>query len=228
MRVDRPVFRELITTLETIHGRKRPRTIDPFEMVLRENVAYLVDDDRREEAFRRLREEVGLTPEAILKAPKAALYGVTKLGGMHPEQRVDRLRDIARIAVAEFPDGVKSALDLPPAQAKKLFRKFPSFGDPGAEKILLFNGRLAVLALDSNGLRVLLRLGFGEESRNYSTSYRSAQKAVREEVPDADRALFTRAHLLLRAHGKETCKTSSPRCEICPLSKGCRHFADHR
>ena len=34
-------------------------------------------------------------------------------------------------------------------------------GEPGAEKVLLFSGSAPVLALDSNALRVLLRLGFG-------------------------------------------------------------------
>lgn len=222
-------FREIVRTLQRMYGRpKPPKPTDPFEMVLWENVAYLVDDARRGTAFDRLRAEVGTEPSEILKASKAALYEVTKLGGMHPEQRVDRLRDIARIAMADFGGDVGAALDLPAAKAKRLLRNFPSIGEPAAEKILLFNGRLAVLALESNGLRVLLRLGYGEESRNYGASYRSAQKAAQEEAPDADCAFLTRAHQVLRAHGKETCKTASPHCEVCPLAKVCRYYGGLR
>jgi len=227
--MSRARFRAVIAALEKMYGRPAsPAVTDPFEMIVRENVAYLVTDERRETAFSLLREKVGTTPGEILKAPKATLHEITRLGGMHPEQRVDRLRDIARLAVSDFGGDLVPALGEPPAKAKRLLRKFPGIGDPGAEKILLFNRRLAILALDSNGQRVLLRLGFGEESKNYGASYRSAQVAVREEEPGAGFDLLTRAHLLLRAHGKETCKAASPRCEVCPLAKGCAYYADHR
>ena len=38
---------------------------DGWEIVLAENVAYLVDDDRRREAFERLRRSIGLDPVSI-------------------------------------------------------------------------------------------------------------------------------------------------------------------
>ena len=50
--------------------------------------------------------------------------------------------------------------------------QFPMIGEPGAEKILLFSGVLAVLALDSNGVRVLVRLGVGEERKSYAATYK--------------------------------------------------------
>ena len=53
----------------------------------------------------------------------------------------------------------------------------PCSGDPGAEKILLFSRTHSILALDSNGLRVLRRLGYGEERKSYASTYRSAQEA---------------------------------------------------
>ena len=40
-------------------------------------------------------------------------------------------------------------LKLPPQKAKKLLMRFPMIGEPGAGKILLFSGVLAVLALES-------------------------------------------------------------------------------
>jgi endonuclease-3 len=55
-------------------------------------------------------------------------------------------------------------MELPP-KAKKLLMRFPMIGEPGAEKILLFCGALAVLALESNGLRVLVRVGVAEERK---------------------------------------------------------------
>ncbi|MGH7339445.1 MAG: hypothetical protein ACREKH_03055, partial [Candidatus Rokuibacteriota bacterium] len=46
-----------------------PGLEDPFDLILWEQVAYLVDDGRRREAFDLLARRVGLSPQAILAAP---------------------------------------------------------------------------------------------------------------------------------------------------------------
>src|SRR5690349_2586872 len=106
--------------LEKLYGRPRkpvPRT--PLEWVLWENVAYLVDDERRELAFRALGKNVGWTADRIAKAPRSALLAATKLGGMHPEQRVERLKDVAELALAEGSADLSHLRRLAPAQARK-------------------------------------------------------------------------------------------------------------
>ncbi len=71
---------------------------------------------------------------------------------------------------------------MPARQAKKSLKRFPGVGEPGAEKILLFAGALPVLALESNGLRTLIRLGYGVEQRNYAATYRSVLEAVKDQI----------------------------------------------
>ena len=104
--------------------------------------------------------------------------------------------------------------------------KFPGIGEPGAEKILLFCGAAPVLALDSNGVRVLLRLGFGERKKSYAATYREAQAAA-SGVLKKDGRWLARAHLLLKRHGRTMCKTSEPLWGACPLSRGCRYHEEH-
>ncbi|MGH7452586.1 MAG: hypothetical protein ACRENG_14660, partial [bacterium] len=132
-----------------------------------ENVVYLADDERREQAFRLLKQRVGTKPQQILAAPDELLFEIASLGIL-PEQRVEKLRKIAKIALEEFQGDLRAILKKPLREAKKSLQKFPSIGEPSAEKILLFSRSYPMLALDSNGLRVLLRLGFGEEKKNYS------------------------------------------------------------
>ncbi len=212
-----------IDALEKKYGRPTPpRTRDPFELVLWENVAYLADDDRRARAFAQLKKTVGLRPENVLAAREDALFAVAS-HGIKPELRVGTLRTCAEIAVREFGADVRAALALPPKDAMRKLRKFPSIGEPGAEKILLFTRTHPVFALESNGLRALLRLGYGKESKSYAASYRSVREAVSKEiVSDCD--WLIRAHLLLRRHGQETCRRSAPACEICPVQEGCAFF----
>src|SRR3989440_1245303 len=216
---------KLIARLAHSYGKpKAPLTTDPFELILLENVAYLVSDERRAEAFALLRETVGTTPTQILSAANNALLKVTALGGMQPEKRAARLREIVLIAMNEFGGDLSEALQQPLPKAKKALQKFPSIGEPSAEKILLFTRAYPVLGLDSNGLRVLLRLGFGEEKKNYTASYRSVQEAIKDELTD-DYDWLISAHLLLRQHGKELCKTNRPLCEECPVKKSCAYYA---
>src|SRR6185436_5549192 len=102
-------------------------------------------------------------------------------------------------------------------------KKFPGIGDPGADRLLLAGGSARTLAAESNGLRVLLRLGFGDESADYARSYRSVSKAVTGELPD-DREWLLQAHQLLRRHGQATCRRTTPRCEECPLTGQCAFY----
>ena len=201
----------IVTALEKVYGRPVLRITDPFEMIVLENAAYLVDDARRYETFERLRAAIGVTPEAIAKRSREEIAEAIAGGGMLPEHRAEKVLECARLAVKV---GV----------TEKTLRKFPSIGEPYADRILLFNGKKLTLAPDSNALRVLLRLGYGEESKNYAKTYRSAVAATAGELRDANFA--QRAHVLLRRHGQELCKRSAPRCELCPLRNECAWYRD--
>ena len=137
-------FEKIIKKLTVHYGvPASPKTNDPFEMILWENVAYLVDDATREKSFEELRSRVGLKPIDIFKAPISELDRVTGL-----EQRSARLKEAALIALNEFGGDLNASLTLPTAKAIRALKQFPGIGEPGAEKILLFTKTLPVLALD--------------------------------------------------------------------------------
>ena len=223
----RPVI-ELPTAIELLektYGKQDPPKLDgPLEMLLWENVVYLAEDKKRKAAFDALRDEVGLTSKEILAISPNALLVITRLAGILPENQVEKLRNIAQLVEDEFGGDLKQVLKQPLPQAKRSLKKFPGMGEPGAEKILLFCRAYPLFALESNGLRALLRLGFGTEQNSYNASYRSVQEAVKPQLK-MDCSWLIRAHLLLRHHGQELCKRSRPMCEACPLTKGCRHYA---
>jgi len=219
------LFHAIIGKLEKFYGRpKPPKITDPLEIILFENVAYLVDDEKRAAAFAALKKKIGTRPEQILKASQKQLEEITRMGGMVPELRAQRLRQIAELAHFIFHDDLDAELKKPLPQAKKSLKRFPSVGDPGAEKILMLTRSYQVLALESNGLRVLTRLGFAEERKSYSATYRGVQQALAEQLPAGYDALIA-AHQLLRQHGQELCKRARPLCEAgCPLTAECRYF----
>ena len=92
----------LLDRLEEAGGPPGPvPSADGWELVLAENVAYLVDDQRRWQALADLRRVTGLEPEQILAAPEAVLREVVAAG--RPAERVERLRRCAELAIAGAP-----------------------------------------------------------------------------------------------------------------------------
>lgn len=214
---------EAVQRLRKLYGRPaKPATSDPFELVLWENVAYLAPPARRRDAFDQLRRTVGTRPERILAAPQASLDRIASHGVLKDTFGA-RLRECARIAVERFGSDLDAAADLPLPAAKRALRAFPGIGEPGAEKILLFSGRHALLAPESNGLRVLARLGLVREEKSYARMYAASRTAAADLAPKA--GVLLEAHLLLQHHGQTLCKRTAPLCPACPLEDRCAHAA---
>ena len=215
-------FSKVVDKLQQHYGPPAPLpSNDPLELIIWENIAYLASDKRRAEAFATLKRSIGTRPEQILAAKHSALAAIGK-AGILPDVSAEKLLAIAKIAYEEFNSDLRSVLKKPLLQAKKALKRFSSIGDPGAEKILLLTRSYPVMALDSNGLRVLCRVGFAEEQKNYSATYRSVQNAIHGQLP-RDYDSLIRAHQLLRQHGQELCKRSKPHCTECPVRDSCNY-----
>ena len=187
--------------------------------MLWENVAYLVDDGRRAVAFEDLRQRVGLDPRQILSAPADLLADIARVG-LVPDQRAAKMHESARLALTE---DLGELPTLSIDQARRRLKKFWGIGTPGADKILLVSGAHVTPSVESNGLRVLGRLGAVQELPSYDRMYRAARAFLEAEL-GLDRDVLIRAYELLRRHGHEQCKRTAPLCVICPLKKGCAWY----
>ncbi len=210
----------LLDRLEQHYGApKPPRGVrSAFEWILWEKVAYLADEERREVSYKAMSAKIGTTPRAILAASKSALAGIAC--GMHPERSAGELKLAADIAEREHGGDLDKFIDAQPKRALAALKKYPGIGEPGAEKILLFTGRVAVPALESNGVRALVRLGFAREGNSYTATYKALRTAILPECK-LDCAWLARMHRLLRIHGQTLCKNSRPGCDACPLEPDC-------
>lgn len=197
-----------------------PRT--PFELIVWENAGYLVDDEKRAAVFKRLKREIGLQPAQILAAKRERLAEAIREGGMQPQHRAEKLRRCAEIAI-EFAGGdLASALkSMAGPKRRALLKRFPGIADPGADKILLLCGYDSLPAVESNGLRVMQRLGFVEEDPSYARMYKAATAALFQSGVD-----LVEAFTLLREHGRELCKRNAPVCPVCPLRRVCPFARD--
>jgi endonuclease III len=224
---------KILDRLEKFYGKPKPphsilRTLtgkaDPYEMILFTNSGYPATDASCTRGFEALKKEIGLRPDDILAAPDKKLSELMRLGGIVPELRARRLKEIAARVKHEFGGDLRAALAKPLPEAKKALKKFPTIGDPGADKILLFTKTAPMAAVPSNCVEVTVRLLSGETRKNYAANYRAAQEILRAQLPE-DCTTLLRAHLLLKQHGQEICKRTRPLCEHCPVSSDCEYYS---
>jgi endonuclease-3 len=214
-----PSLSWLIDQLARVHGpAPEPFPTDPFEIVLWENVAYLVNDTRRRKAFEAIRRSIGTRPEDLLQASDDQLHDVAR-HGILAEHYATKLRAAAEIAWTEFKGDLTAALREPAETAKRALRKFPAIGEPGAEKILLFTRSHPFLAPESNGLRVLVRFGICPEDEPQNATYAAAREAARELGDDFDTLIAARHYL--RVHGQKICRPTTPQCSACVVRAEC-------
>lgn len=223
-----PRLLAIVERLDEVLGKPdAPEVTDPFEQILFEQVAYLTTDEKRAAAFEALRNRIGLDPESILEAEESELLEIASIGGAGiAKERVSRMRKSARIVLKDWDGNLSDVLGLPFAKARRVLQAFAMIGEPGADKILLFSGASNRLALESNGLRVLLRIGYGSEESDYRKSYRSVIEEAGNDLDDRWETAYE-AHVQLKRLGREVCRRSDPRCEACPLNDLCSYYAHY-
>jgi endonuclease III len=225
-----PSFRlsRILDLLEKAYGKQRlDEPTDPYEMVIYRNAGYPQSDANCARGFAALKSQIGLKPADVLRATDPKLRAAATAGGMMPEARAERWKEIAARVEGEFGGDLAAVLKSGMKEAKKALKKFPTIADATAEKILLFTRTAPVAALPSNCLDVPLRLGYGRAEKNWAASYRSAQEGVAAELPENFEARM-RAYLLLKEHGRRVCKRSRPRCEECCVTAECAYFVRKR
>jgi endonuclease-3 len=216
---------EIFRKLESSYGRQEPCwPTDPYRFLVWWHSGYPASDAACAKGWHSLTKEIGIEPEQLLAASPANLASALRPGGMVPELRAMRLKEIAARVKDEFGGDLRAALVGSIAQVRKILKTFPSIADPGADRILLFAGIAPVAAVPSNCPHVVVRIQRGQEQQNYGATYREAQEAIEVEVPEKFDAR-ARAYLLLKRHGQEVCKRTKPKCAHCPVSSSCTFFA---
>lgn len=214
----------ILDRLEKFYGPHEPCwPTDPYLFLVWWYSGYPASDKACNQGYESLKKNIGVEPERLLKAPIPKMAAALKPGGMLPELRAERLKELASRVINEFGGDLRAALAGPVQDARKKLKSFHSIADPGADRILLFAGLMPIAAVPSNCVHVPVRISRGSESTNYNKDYREAQQWIEAEIP-AKLDARMRAYLLLKHHGQETCKRTKPKCDACPVSAQCAYF----
>jgi len=215
----------VLEQLEDFYGKQEVSwPTDPYLFLVWWHCGYPASDVTCAKGWAALTKEIGIEPETLLRVSVAKLRQALKAGGMVPELRAERLREIALRVQREYGGDLRTGLAGPLAKVRAALKKFPNIADPGADRILLFGGILPVAAVPSNNPHVLYRIVRGPERENYGATYRDVQQMIEAEVPETFDAR-TRAYLLLKVHGQSVCKRTKPKCGECLVQASCAYFA---
>ena len=214
----------ILEALEAHYGAQKPGwPLDPYLFLVWWHCGYPASDAACTRGWKAMNEQVGVRREDIAAAPVKELTAALKAGGMVPDIRAQRLKQIVERIQREFAGDLKGGLmAMPAARARAALKKFPNIADPGADRILLFAGLAPVAAAPSNCPHVLVRIEKGFERGNYGVTYREAQQMIEAATPQNCEAR-QRAYLLLKRHGQDICKRTNPKCDICPVRKSCAY-----
>jgi endonuclease III len=216
---------KLLDDLESFYCPQEPSwPTDPYLFLVWWHCGYPASDNSCARGWASLTRCVGTTPEKLLAASPEKLAAALEPGGMVPELRALRLKEIAMRVKDRYAGDLRSALLGSLDKARKELKKFPNIADPGADRILLFAHIAPIAAVPSNCPHVLVRILLGRERENYGVNYREAQNAIESQTPSAFDARI-RAYLLLKHHGQTTCKRTNPKCDECPVNSKCAFFS---
>ena len=217
---------QLLDILAASHGEKGPNwPTDPYLFLVWLHCGYPASDGRCAKGWESLTSHIGVDPQPILAANPTRLANALKPGGMVPELRAMRLKEIAERVLKQYGGDLRAGLNgLSISQVRAALKQFPNIADPGADRILLFAGISPIAAVPSNCPHVLVRIQAGQEHENYVRTYREAQQMLEAGLPPTFDSR-TRAYLLLKHHGQQLCKSSNPKCDTCPIAPTCAFAA---
>jgi endonuclease-3 len=212
---------DLLDSLESNYGALDPAApTDPYEFLIWWHCGYPASEERCSKGWASLTREVGIATKRLISASTAKLVAALEAGGMVPDLRAARVKEIAEQVQEDYGGDLRSALSrLSVPQARKALKAFPGIGNPGADRILLFSRLSPVAAVPSACPHVLVRVLHGPEGPKYVATYAAAQLILNTLPATVDERI--RAYLLVARHGHELCKRSNPLCERCPLRARC-------
>jgi endonuclease III len=204
-----------VAELQRFYGLLPMPPAEPFALLAWEVVSRKALPAGREAAMTNLRKAHILTPDAVIRAPRAALEAAIAPAGSSLELRLDALR--AGAEVFRRHRMLPATIRGPLRAARRSLRLLGQLDAAGAHRMLLFGGDHPIVPADPRMFRVAARLG-------YVTAEKRAIRRARRELGvllGQDSEAFRRATVYLTHHGSLTCTDREPHCRVCPLQAEC-------
>jgi endonuclease-3 related protein len=164
-----------------------------------------------ERAIENLRDAGVMVPRSLYKLPPEELAELIRPAGYY-QVKAKRLRYLLKFLIDEYDGSLDAMFRIDTATLREQLLAIHGIGPETADAILLYSGGLPAFVVDTYTHRVLARHGW----IGYDADYHEIKDYFEFALP-ADPQLFNEYHALLVRLGKEYCRKSEPKCELCPL-----------
>jgi len=209
---DKQWMTKILTTLEDYFGKINWNVQDPFKLLIGTILSQHTSDKNSHSAFRKLEEEVEVTPKVLASMDIADIKHLIKSAGL-ANIKARRIRAVSTVVLDRFGGNLSQVLALPLEKARQILRSFPGVGEKTADVVLGFSGCKSVIPVDTHLFTVAKRFGIVN-----SHKYEDVRVAYERLILPEKR---TQAHLLFIQLGKKICLARKPRCYLCPISQLC-------
>ena len=206
-----------LAELQRFYGLLPMPPNDPFALFAWEVLGKSALPSGRDAAMTALRRAHVLTPDAVIRAPRATLAAAVAPAGSSAELRLDALRAGAEVfrrhrTLTALIRGGRLVT------ARRSLKRLGQLDGAGAHRMLLFAGGRAIVPVDARVQRVALRLGYGGTDK--APAGRSVRRAL-GSLLGGDVDACRRAFVYLSHHASLTCTERDPHCRVCPLAPEC-------
>jgi len=203
-----------VAELQRFYGLLPLPPTEPFALFAWEVLSRKALPASRDAAMANLRKVHVLTPDAVVRAPRATLEAALAPAGAL-ELRLDALRAGAETfrRNRNLPATIRGRLN----PARRSLRLLGQLDAAGVHRMLLFGGDHPIVPADPRLFRVAARLGYVSAEKRVVRSARHELGVLLGNDPH----VLRRAVVYLTHHGSLTCTDREPHCRVCPLASEC-------
>ncbi len=210
----------LARLLDHYDRRWRPRSTDPFRILVRTILSQNTNYRNEAVAFDRLESAIGVTPENLVNAPLEAVADAIRPAGMY-NQRSRTLKKVAEAVIEHHGGDLKPTLAKPYPEAREALMQLPGVGPKTADVLLMFAAGKKVIPVDRHIFRITKRLQLVSAKASYDEVRKTLEVATPLET-------YEDVHVLLIRFGREVCRAQKPRCPQCFLKDLCPYSDEFR
>jgi endonuclease-3 related protein len=183
----------------------------PFEVIVGAILTQSTNWQNVAKAIDNLKKAKVLTPKKLHALPQRRLAKLIRPSGYF-NIKAKRLKEFLNFLFKNYGGNLKKMLSRPLEGLRKEILAIKGIGPETADSILLYAGDYPAFVVDAYTKRIFSR----QKLLSEEADYRTVQKIFAENIKK-DVQLYNEYHALIVRLGKDFCKKTNPKCEICPI-----------
>ena len=183
----------------------------PFEVIVGAILTQNTNWQNVSKAIANLKKAKVLSPKKLYSLPQSRLAQLIRPSGYF-NIKAKRLREFLNFLFKNYNGSLKKMFSRPLEDLRKEVLSIKGIGPETADSILLYAGGYPTFVVDAYTKRIFSRQKLLSKDADYHTVQKIFVENLKKDVQ-----LYNEYHALIVRLGKDFCKKTKPRCEICPI-----------